>query len=59
MSLGGSMWVAFFQFDGDMRYTIAVTKFQHTAEFERDEFVKRMTHPEIGIWFTWVEETNG
>ena len=53
------MWVAFFQCDGDMRYTIAVTKFKHTAEFERDEFVKRMTHPEVGVWFTWLEETDG
>lgn len=53
------MWTAFFQVDGEMRYTIAVTTFEHTAEFERDEFVKRMSNPEVGIWFTWVEETNG
>ena len=53
------MWVAFFQFDGDMRYEIAAAKFKHTAEFERDKFVKRMTHPEVGVWFTWLEETNG
>lgn len=51
-------WTAYFQSDGDLRYEIAVTKFRHTAEFERDEFVKRMSHPEAGVWFTWVEETD-
>lgn len=49
---------AYFQADGEMRYTIAVTKFRHTAEFERDEFIKRMTHPEVGVWWTWIEETD-
>lgn len=49
-------WAAYFQADGDMRHTIAVKRFEHTAAFERDEFVKRMTHPEVGVWFTWLEE---
>jgi hypothetical protein len=50
------MWTAYWQADGDLRYEIAVTKFKHTAEFERDEFVKRMSKPEVGTWFTWVED---
>ena len=56
------MWAAYFQEDDSLRYEIAVTKFKHTAEFERDEFVKRMTDPEVGIWWAWVEsveEDNG
>ena len=56
------MWTAFFQADGDMRYEIATANRLHTAEFERDEFVKRMTDPEVGIWWAWVEsveEDNG
>ena len=51
-------WTAYFQVDGELRWTIATRKFQHTAEHERDLFVKRMTHPTVGVWFTWVEETN-
>ena len=41
------MWTAYWQADGDMRYEIATANRLHTAEFERDEFVKRMTHPEV------------
>jgi hypothetical protein len=53
------MWTAYWQADGDMRYEIATTTFKHTAEFERDEFIKRMTHPECGVWFTWLESDTG
>lgn len=52
-------WNAYFQCDGELRHTIASCRFEHTAEFEKDEFVKRMTNPEVGTWFTWlIEETN-
>lgn len=50
------MFAAFFQADGEMRHTIAVTKFRHTAEFEMEMFVARMTHPEVGVWFVWIDE---
>jgi len=49
------MWTVYFQEDDSLRYEIAVTKFKHTAVFERDEFIKRMTHPAIGTWWCWVE----
>ena len=53
---GGTMsFTAYFQADDELRHTIATCHFEHTAEFERDEFIKRMTHPHIGIWFTWIE----
>ena len=52
------MWVAYFQADGDVRHTIAVTKYEHQAELKRVEFVARIPHPEVGVWFTWVEETD-
>jgi hypothetical protein len=50
-------WAAYFQEDGAMRHTIAVAKYEHTAQFEADEFVKRISHPEIGLWWVWLEET--
>lgn len=49
------MWTAFFQADGEIRHTIAVRKFQHSAQHEADEFIKRMTNPEVGLWWVWVE----
>jgi hypothetical protein len=53
------MWIAYWQCDGDLQYEIATANRKHTAEFERDEFVKRMTHPEVGVWFTWLESDTG
>ena len=52
------MWAAYFQEDDSLRYEIAVTKFKHTAEFERDEFAKRMSNPEVGVWWAWVESVD-
>jgi hypothetical protein len=52
------MWVAYFQENGAMRHTIARTKYEHTAQFEADEFVKRMSNPEVGLWWVWLEETS-
>jgi hypothetical protein len=49
------MWVAYFQEDGAMRHEIARTKYEHTAQFEADEFVKRMSNPEVGLWWVWIE----
>jgi hypothetical protein len=50
------MWVAYFQENGAMRHEIARTKYEHTAQFEADEFVKRMSNPEVGLWWVWLEE---
>jgi hypothetical protein len=50
------MWAAYFQVDGDMRHTVAVRKFRGAVEQALEEFVARMTNPEVGVWFTWVEE---
>jgi hypothetical protein len=50
------MFAAYFLADGDARHTISVRRFQHTAEYDIDQFVKRMTHPEVGVWWVWVEE---
>ena len=49
------MWSAYFQADGEHRYTIAVCRFKHTAEFEAEKFTARMTNPEVGVWWVWVE----
>lgn len=52
------MWAAYFQADDEHRHTIAVRKYRHTAEFDCQEFVDRMSNPEAGVWFVWVEETD-
>lgn len=52
------MWAAYFQEVEGHRWTIAVKKLRHQAEYEIEKFVARMTHPEVGIWWTWVEETD-
>ena len=49
------MWAAYFQENGAMRHTIAVAKFEHTVQYKLDEFVKRMSHPSVGIWWVWIE----
>jgi len=51
------MWAAYFQENGAMRHTIAVAKFEHTVQYKLDEFVKRMSHPSVGIWWVWIEES--
>ena len=50
------MWAAYFQEVEGHRWTIAVKKLKHQAEYEIDKFVARMTYPEIGIWWVWAEE---
>lgn len=50
------MWAAYYQADGEMRFTIAIKKFQGAAEQEKDAFVARMSHPEVGRWWAWVEK---
>ena len=50
------MWAAYFQADGEMRHTICVTRFVWTAEHEKIQFIERMTNPEVGRWWAWVEE---
>ena len=51
------MWVAYFQADGEQRYTIETSKFKGAVEQAEKDFVARMSHPEVGKWWTWVEET--
>lgn len=51
------MWAAFFQADGEHRHTITTCRYQHTAEYEAEKFISRMTNP-VGVWWVWVEETN-
>jgi len=52
------MWAAYYQADGEMRHTIAVCKIKHTAEYEAELFIGRMTHPEVGTWWVYVEEVD-
>lgn len=52
------MWAAYFQVDGDQRHTIAVSKYRGVVDQAIEDFKTRMSHPEVGVWFTWVEETN-
>lgn len=49
-------WVAYYQADGEMRYTIAIKRHEHQAEYEREKFVARMTHPDAVLWWAWIEE---
>ncbi len=50
-------FTAYFQADGEYRYTIATAKMKHTAEFAAENFIRRMSHPSVGIWWVWVDET--
>lgn len=50
------MWIAYFQANGEHRWTISVRKQRHTAELDAEKFVARMSNSEVGIWFVWVEE---
>jgi len=50
------MWAAYFQEVEGQRWTIAIKKLRHQAEYECEKFVARMTHPEVGIWWVYVEE---
>lgn len=54
------MWAAYYQCDGEMRYTIAVCKLEHRAAFEADKFVNRLrSHGEpVEVCWVWVEETD-
>lgn len=51
-------WAAYFQIDGEFRHTIGIFRLQHRAELEIERFIARITHPRVGVWFTWSEETN-
>lgn len=51
-------FTAYFQANEELRYTIGTAKMRHTAEFACENLIKRMTHPEVGIWWVWVEETD-
>jgi hypothetical protein len=35
-------WAAYFQANSEHRYTIAVTRYQHTADYEAEKFISRM-----------------
>lgn len=50
------MWAAYYQFDGDIRFTVATKKFRGAVEQILVDFVARMTHPEVGLWWVWIEE---
>ena len=52
------MWVAYFQADGEIRHRVAVGKFRGAVEAALERFISRMTNPEVGLWFTWVEKYN-
>jgi hypothetical protein len=52
------MWVAYFQANEEARHQIAPPRrFRHTAEYDVSQFVAKMSNPEVGIWWTWIEET--
>ena len=53
------MWTAYYQADGEHRHTIAVRRLKHTAVFEAEKFIARMTNPDVGVWWVWLEgDTN-
>jgi len=49
------MWVAYFQADEEMPYVVAINKFKGAAEAALERFIARMSHPEVGVWWAWVE----
>ncbi len=51
------MFTAYFQADEEHRFTIATCRMKHTAEFEIEKFIARMSNPEVGLWWCWVEPT--
>jgi hypothetical protein len=51
------MWTAYYQCDGEIRHTIATTKFMYTADHALDKFVARIPRPFVQLWWGWVEET--
>lgn len=52
------MWTAYFQPNGEHRWVIATCRFKHTAEFEAEKFIKRMSNPVALLYWVWVEETD-
>ncbi len=49
------MYAAYFQADDEHRHTIAICRMRYAAEYEMEKFIARMSNPEIGVWFCWVE----
>jgi hypothetical protein len=49
------MWLAYFQANGELRYEILRTTNEVLARAAADAFVKRMSHPSVGLWWVWVE----
>jgi hypothetical protein len=56
MSGESVMWVVYFQADGEMRHEVGRYRFLHTAEYEAEGFKQRMTNPDVGLWWVWIEE---
>lgn len=54
------MWAAYYLADEEMRYTIAIRKLRHQAEFEIEKFTTRMVSngPPVEIYWTWTEEVD-
>ncbi len=51
-------YAAFFQENGGLRHTIGVFKMKHRAELACEQFVARMSNPEVGPWWVYIGETD-
>lgn len=52
-------WTANYQADGDGLYVIGEYKYRHMAEQALRNFVARIPHPEVQIWWAWIEGPEG
>ena len=51
------MFMAYFQEDEALRYSITPRPvLEHRARFECEKFLARMTNPEVGMWWIYLEE---
>ncbi len=49
-------YTAYFQADGEPRYTIATRRFRDAADYAAEGFKARIPNPEVGLWWVWVSE---
>jgi hypothetical protein len=52
-------WKAFYLADGEYPHEIGAFKYRHQAAQGLRTFVARIPHPEIQIWWGWLEGPEG
>lgn len=51
------MWNAFYRADGEMQHQVTdePVKYAHMAEQKLRDFLARIPHPDVQIWWAWIE----